>query len=272
MNYYELFNEIKKKRSYLCIGLDTDINKIPQHLKKEKYPLFEFNRRIIDATAELCVAYKPNTAFYESLGSEGWENLEMTLEYIPDGLFTICDAKRGDIGNTSKMYADAFFKRLDCDAVTINPYMGKDSVDAYLDYRNKWAILLGLTSNQGSQDFELLKTTDSYVFEEVIRKSKIWGTPENLMYVVGANRIEFIHSVRKIIPDHFLLIPGVGAQGGSLEEVSKYAMNGHCGMLVNSSRSIIYASDQKDYYKKSKNVAIELRNAMSELLDTYLSG
>lgn len=267
MTHQQLFEFIKSQKSYLCVGLDTDLTKIPSHLLVEKDPIFEFNKQIIDATAPYCVAYKPNTAFYEAYGSKGWESLEKTIDYINQNYqkhFTIADAKRGDIGNTSSMYAKAFFEKMNFDSVTVAPYMGKDSVSPFLEFQNKWVVLLGLTSNSGSADFEelSLKTTDSKLYEEVLRKSQTWGNEQNMMYVVGATKAEMLKEIRKIVPDHFLLVPGVGAQGGSLEEVSKYGMNKTCGLLVNSSRGIIYASKEKDFAQKA---AFEAKKIQSEM-------
>ena len=271
MTKQELIAQIKQKQSFLCIGLDTDINKIPSHLLSLEDPVFEFNKQIIDATKDLCVAYKPNIAFYESLGLSGWKSLEKTLNYIPKNIFTIADAKRGDIGNTSNMYAKAFFKNMLFDSITVAPYMGKDSVMPFLDYKNKWAIVLALTSNKGGLDFQKIESKEgTLLFEQVLATSSKWGTTENMMYVVGATRIEELSRIRKIIPNHFLLVPGVGAQGGSLKEVAKYAMNKDCGLLVNSSRGIIYAGSKKDFAKKAQAEAKKLQVQMSKLLKDYL--
>ncbi len=265
-----LFKQIQEKGSYLCVGLDADINKIPASLLKEEDPIFEFNKQIIEATADYCVAYKPNIAFYEALGPKGWESLQKTLDFIPDTHFTIADAKRGDIGNTSKLYAKAFFEAMDFDSITVAPYMGKDSVSPFLEFEGKWVILLALTSNIGAQDFQRLDiTTGKKLFEEVLQTSQKWGSSEQLMYVVGATQASALQEIRKIIPDHFLLVPGVGAQGGSLEEVSKYGMNKHCGLLVNSSRGIIYAGEGKDFAKSSALVAKGLRDEMRGYLETF---
>lgn len=271
MTHQQLFEFIKSQKSYLCVGLDTDLTKIPAHLLSEKDPIFEFNKQIIDATAPYCVSYKPNTAFYEAYGSKGWESLEKTIDYINQNYpkhFTIADAKRGDIGNTSSMYAKAFFEKMNFDSVTVAPYMGKDSVSPFLEFQNKWVVLLGLTSNSGSADFEelSLKTTDSKLYEEVLRKSQTWGNEQNMMYVVGATKAEMLKEIRKIVPDHFLLVPGVGAQGGSLEEVSKYGMNKTCGLLVNSSRGIIYASKEKDFAQKAALEAKKIQGEMEKFL------
>jgi len=265
-----LFDQIKRKQSYLCVGLDTDIDKIPKHLLALEDPIFEFNKQIIDATSEFCVAYKPNVAFYEALGSKGWESLQKTIDYIPDNIFTIADAKRGDIGNTSRLYAKAFFEKMGADSVTVAPYMGEDSVTPFLDFANKWVILLAHTSNGGSQDFQTLSMGENTLYEEVILKSQQWATPEQLMYVVGATRADKIAEIRKLAKDYFFLVPGVGAQGGSLEEVSKVGMNDHCGLLVNSSRGIIYASSGEDFAEKAGHAAKTLQLEMSQYLDSYL--
>ena len=274
MTRNELFENIKKKNSFLCVGLDTDISKIPEHLKKTENPIFEFNKAIVDATAEYTVAYKPNIAFYECYGIEGWKNLEMTVNYIkknyPD-IFIIADAKRGDIGNTSKMYAKAFFESMNFDSVTVAPYMGKDSVSPFLEFDNKWVILLALTSNEGAFDFQLNENKESgkKLFEDVLTKSQKWGDTDNLMYVVGATKAEMLTEVRKNAPEHFLLVPGVGAQGGSLSEVAKYGMNNKCGLLVNSSRGIIYADGTEKFAEVAGNKARELQQEMKTLLDKY---
>ncbi|MBL4623695.1 MAG: orotidine-5'-phosphate decarboxylase, partial [Flavobacteriales bacterium] len=241
MTRQELVSQIKAKKSFLCVGLDTDINKIPKHLLDTEDPIFEFNKAIIDATKDVAIAYKPNLAFYESLGSKGWMSLEKTIEYIPDNIFTIADAKRGDIGNTSKLYARAFFENMNFDSVTVAPYMGHDSVGPFLEFDNKWVILLALTSNEGALDFQFLQldVDKRKLHEKVLLTSQNWGTIENMMYVVGATRGESIGEIRKLVPDHFLLVPGVGSQGGNLEEVAKYGLNKDCGLLVNSSRGII---------------------------------
>ena len=271
MNRKELFGHIQEKKSFLCVGLDTDPNKIPSHLLKEKDPIFEFNRQIIDATAALTVAYKPNIAFYEALGPKGWESLQKTLNYIPKDIFTIADAKRGDIGNTSSLYAKAFFETMDFDSITVAPYMGIDSVKPFLEFEGKWVILLALTSNEGSMDFQLTISKEGKpLFQEVLEKSSQWGTPENLMYVVGATRGEKIAEVRKTVPENFFLVPGVGAQGGSLEEVAKYGMNANCGLLVNSSRGIIYAANGTDFAQCAKKEASKLQEEMEILLEKYL--
>ena len=267
MTREELILQIKSKRSFLCIGLDSDINKIPKHLLDLEDPIFEFNKQIINATKDLCVAYKPNIAFYESMGVSGWNSLKKTLDYIPENIFTIADAKRGDIGNTSKMYAKTFFENLNVDAVTVTPYMGSDSVTPFLEFADKWVILLALTSNIGSLDFQNTKNEDGkQLFEKVLETSQTWGTDKNMMYVVGANRSEQLSEVRVIIPNHFLLVPGVGAQGGSLEEAAKYGMNDECGLLVNSSRGIIYASTEIDFAEKARQEAQKLQFKMDILL------
>jgi len=275
MNRIQLFNNIIQKRSFLCVGLDTEIEKIPSFLKKEKDPVFEFNKRIINATHQFAVAYKPNVAFYESRGSDGWISLESTVKYIkkrhPD-IFVIADAKRGDIGNSSKMYAQAFLKNMPFDAVTVAPYMGEDSVTPFLSYDNKWAVLLALTSNKGADDFQYHNEDGIKLFERVLSVSKKWGTTDNMMFVVGATRAEMISEIRKIIPDHFLLIPGVGAQGGSLAEVSKYGLNNKCGLLVNSSRGIIFADNSEEFDKVAGEKARELQLEMEKyLLESNLS-
>lgn len=245
----ELVEQIRKKKSYLCIGLDTDLNKIPAHLKNSADPLFEFNRQIIDATQSFAVAYKPNTAFYEALGTKGWESLQKTLDYLPRDCFAIADAKRGDIGNTSAMYAKAFFEHLPFDAVTVAPYMGEDSVKPFLQFKNKWVILLAHTSNPGSADFQLMesKVTDRKLYEEVILKAQTWGTAHQLMFVVGATQADKMKHIRELAPDYFFLVPGIGAQGGDLEMISTCGLNKECGLLVNSSRAIIYASNGTDF-------------------------
>ena len=270
MTKQELINQIKQKRSFLCIGLDTDINKIPQHLLDYSDPIYEFNKQIIDATKDLCVAYKPNTAFYETMGSTGWDSLEKTIQYIPDEIFTIADAKRGDIGNTSKMYANAFFKNMDFDSVTVAPYMGEDSVKPFLEFDNKWVILLALTSNKGADDFQFFEDGKTKLFEKVLTKSKEWGNSENLMYVVGATRPEMFVEIRKIAKDNFLLVPGVGAQGGELSEVCKYGMTEDCGLLVNSSRGIIYAGSGENFAEEARNSALKIQKEMSILLEKIL--
>lgn len=267
MTRSELIGEIKKKQSFLCIGLDTDLSKIPTHLQKNPDALFEFNKEIIDATHDLCVAYKPNIAFYEMLGSKGWDLLGRTLDYIPKEIFTIADAKRGDIGNTSKYYAETFFKAMDFDAVTIAPYMGRDSVEPFLGFSGKWAIILALTSNQGANDFQMnAYNQGAPLYKDVLRISSEWGSDENIMYVVGATRAEMFEEVREIVPDHFLLVPGVGAQGGSLSEIANIGMNKDCGLLVNSSRGIIYAGGGEDFASVARVEAEKLQGEMKNLL------
>ncbi len=269
MTRQQLFQLIQKKKSFLCVGLDSDYSKIPDFLKELDDPVFEFNKQIIQQTHEFTIAYKPNLAFYESLGTKGWQSLEKTIEFLKKyNVLTIADAKRGDIGNTSKMYAKAFFENLDFDAVTVAPYMGVDSVSPFLEYQNKWVILLALTSNKGAFDFQFAvnKETSRKFFEEVIIKSQQWGTADNMMYVVGATQANMLADIRKIAPDHFLLVPGVGAQGGSLEEVAKYGMNDHCGLIVNSSREIIFASKEKDFAEKAGIKAKELQYKMELIL------
>ena len=267
MNREDLVHQIKSKRSFLCIGLDTDIKKIPTHLLELEDPVFEFNKQIIDATKDLCVSYKSNIAFYESLGVSGWVSLQKTLDYIPKNIFTIADAKRGDIGNTSNMYARAFFEKMNFDSVTVAPYMGSDSVTPFLEFKDKWAIVLALTSNKGGLDFQKIENKNGkQLFEQVLETSQNWGTDKNMMYVVGATRAEQLSEIRAIIPNHFLLVPGVGAQGGSVEEVAKYGMNADCGLLVNSSRGIIYASSDIDFAEKSREEAEKLQHKMDILL------
>lgn len=264
MNRKELINQINAKRSFLSIGLDSDIKKIPTHLLEMEDPVFEFNKQIIDATKDLCVAYKLNIAFYESIGLSGWHSLKKTLDYIPEGFFVIADAKRGDIGNTSKMYAKAFFEALNFSAVTVTPYMGSDSVKPFLSFDNKWVIILALTSNKGALDFQNIESKHGKpLFKQVIETSKEWGTDNDIMYVVGATRAEQLLEIRKIIPNHFLLVPGVGAQGGSIKDVSKYGMNSDCGLLVNSSRSIIYAGSEIDFANRARIEAEKLQKEMA---------
>ncbi len=270
MTKQELINQIKEKQSFLCVGLDTDINKIPKHLLDAEDPIFEFNKQVIDATKDLCVAYKPNTAFYESYGVKGWQALQKTIDYIPDNIFTIADAKRGDIGNTSKMYASAFFENMNFDSVTVAPYMGEDSVKPFLEFDNKWVILLALTSNKGADDFQFFGLDNERLFEKVLRKSQEWGTDENLMYVVGATRPEMFADIRNIVPNNFLLVPGVGAQGGSLNGVCKYGMTKDCGLLVNSSRGIIYAGSDENFAEAARNSALKIQKEMSILLQDFL--
>jgi len=269
MTKNELFGLIRKKKSFLCIGLDSDLDKIPNHLKKYDDPVFEFNKQIIDQTHNYTIAYKPNLAFYECRGVAGWQSLEKTIAYLKKfDAFTIADAKRGDIGNTSKMYAKAFFEKLDFDAVTVAPYMGIDSVSPFLEYKGQWVILLGLTSNKGASDFQfsINKESSRRLFEDVINKSSKWGTPENMMYVVGATQVSMLADIRKIVPDHFLLVPGVGIQGGSLDDVAAYGINRQCGLIVNSSREIIYASEKEDFAQKSMEKARQLQIQMEQIL------
>jgi orotidine-5'-phosphate decarboxylase len=267
MTRSELIHEIKSKKSFLCIGLDTDLEKIPAHFLEMQDPIFEFNKAIIDATKEYCVAYKPNIAFYECHGSKGWDSLQKTINYIPKNIFTIADAKRGDIGNTSLYYAKTFFEYYNFDSVTIAPYMGEDSVTPFLNHQNKWAILLALTSNKGALDFQMIEDQNGEkLFEKVLQKSSEWGTAENLMFVVGATRAEGIGEVRKLVPNHFFLVPGVGAQGGSLEDVVKYGWNHDCGLLVNSSRGIIFASNGADFAEKARVEAKKMQEKMEFLL------
>jgi len=272
MTKQELFENITRKKSFLCVGLDTDIDKIPEYLfDVTEDPIFEFNKAIIDATADLCVAYKPNLAFYESLGLEGWEVLERTVDYIRENYpdqFIIADAKRGDIGNTSAMYARTFFGNMEFDSVTVAPYMGEDSVTPFLTYEGKWVTLLALTSNKGAFDFQFMKDaeTGERLFEKVLKTSLNWGTDENMMYVVGATKAEMLTDIRAIIPTHFLLVPGVGAQGGSLQEVAKYGLNNTCGLLVNSSRQIIYASSEADYAVAARVEAQKVQSEMETIL------
>ena len=271
MNRQQLINEIFTKKTFLCVGLDTDINKIPAHLKNEDDPIFAFNKAIIDATAPYCVAYKPNLAFYECYGLKGMLAFEKTIQYIKENHpnhFIIADAKRGDIGNTSKMYAQTFFEEYNLDSVTVAPYMGEDSVKPFLEYDGKWVILLTLTSNKGSHDFQLTEDKQGErLFEKVLKKSQEWGTTENLMYVVGATQGKMFEDIRRIAPEHFLLVPGVGAQGGSLQEVCKYGMTKDCGLLVNSSRGIIYASTDTDFAEVAAVKAKELQEEMAVELE-----
>ncbi|QUB91614.1 orotidine-5'-phosphate decarboxylase [Prevotella denticola] len=267
MNRQQLIHQIFTKKTFLCVGLDTDISKIPEHLKNETDPIFAFNKAIIDATAPYCVAYKPNLAFYESYGLKGMMAFEKTIQYLKNHYpthFIIADAKRGDIGNTSKMYARTFFEEYDLDSVTVAPYMGEDSVKPFLEYNGKWVILLALTSNKGSHDFQLTEDkSGERLFEKVLKKSQEWGTPENLMYVVGATQGRMFEDIRRIAPEHFLLVPGVGAQGGSLQEVCKYGMTKDCGLLVNSSRGIIYAGKGTDFAEAAARKAREMREEMA---------
>jgi orotidine-5'-phosphate decarboxylase len=271
MNHSQLFGNIKTKRSFLCVGLDPEIEKIPSFLLKENDPVFSFNKGIIDATHKYAIAYKPNIAFYECLGSEGWKTLELTVRYIKENypdIFVIADAKRGDIGNTSKMYAKAFLENMPFDAITVAPYMGEDSVAPFLSYNDKWVVLLALTSNKGADDFQYHDEDGIRLFERVLSVSQKWGSTDNIMYVVGATRAEMLKEIRRIVPDHFLLVPGVGAQGGSLEEVAKYGMNNKCGLLVNSSRGIIFADNSENFDRvageKAHEIQIEMEKYLSE--------
>lgn len=266
MNKAALFKQIKEKESCLCVGLDTAMDRIPQHLLSEQDPIFEFNKQIIDATIDFAVAYKPNIAFYEAEGTKGWESLQKTIEYIPNEIFTIADAKRGDIGNTSKMYAKAFFESMHFDSITVAPYMGSDSVKPFLEFENKWVILLAATSNEGGLDFQYLDVEGQKLYKKVIKTSSLWGSDENMMYVVGATRPEVLKEIRQIIPNHFLLIPGVGAQGGDLRAVCENGLNSECGLLINSSRGIIYADDSNDFAKAASLQARKIQQEMSETL------
>jgi len=268
MTAAELYSNILKKKSFLCVGLDTDMSRIPKHLLSEPDPIFAFNKQIIDATKDLCIAYKPNIAFYEAEGVKGWEALQKTLDYIPEDIFTIADAKRGDIGNTTRKYADAFFKKMQFDSITVAPYMGEDSVSPFLEYEGKWSIILALTSNKGSFDFQRIESDEKALYKSVIERSSQWGSTDQIMYVVGATRAEDLSEIRTIIPDHFLLVPGVGAQGGSLEEVVKHGMNSQCGLIVNSSRGIIYAGDGEDFAKMARSKAKDLQVQMQTHLET----
>ena len=274
MTRQQLIQQIQNKKSYLCVGLDTDLSKIPKHLQSHPDAIFEFNKQIIDATHDLCVSYKINTSFYEAMGIKGWEAMQKTVDYIPAEQFTIADAKRGDIGNTSSQYARAFFEAMNFDAITVAPYMGEDSVRPFLEYENKWTIVLGLTSNKGSDDFQQLILNDSLsekskpiaLYQTVIEKIARWGTPDNLMFVTGATKASDFEGIRSIIPNNFLLVPGVGAQGGSLKDVSKYGLNKDCGLLVNASRAIIYASEKEDFAVRARIVAQEYQQEMSGYL------
>lgn len=269
MTKKELISQIQKKRSFLCVGLDPVEELIPEHLLEFEHPILEFNKQIIEATEDLCVAYKPNTAFYECLGLRGWEILQKTRELIPANCFTIADAKRGDIGNTSAMYAKAFFDpsaKMNFDAITVAPYMGKDSVQPFLGFEDKWVVLLALTSNKGHQDFQLLPVNDSQMFEEVLKTSKTWADESQMMYVVGATHPEAFENIRSIVPNHFLLVPGVGAQGGDLASVCKYGLNSECGLLINAGRSILFASNGTDFAEKARAEALKLQKEMDAIL------
>lgn len=264
MNRQKLIEQIQAKKSCLCIGLDTDIHRIPSQFKSSSDPVFEFNKAIIDATHDLCVAYKPNIAFYESMGISGWKSLEKTLDYIPDDIFTIADAKRGDILNTSTMYAKTYFEYMDFDAVTVAPYMGKDSVTPFLEFTDKWVIVLGLTSNEGSADFQQLQLNSGEIlYEKVIKTVQQWGNPDNLMFVIGATRHVMLADIRSIAPDHFFLIPGVGAQGGDVEQVMLNGRNNDVGMLINSSRNIIYAGSGHDFQEMARSSALSIQHTMA---------
>lgn len=272
MTTQQLVQQIKLKKSFLCIGLDVDLNKIPKHLLEFDDPIFEFNKAIIDATHDLCVSYKPNTAFYEAHGLRGWSALQKTINYIKENypeIFTIADAKRGDIGNTSSMYAKAFFEDLNFDSVTVAPYMGKDSVEPFLAFENKHTIMLVLTSNEGAFDFQTLNVSGKELYKQVLETSKTWKNAQNLMYVVGATKAEYFTEIRKIVPDNFLLVPGVGAQGGSLSEVCKFGMNKDVGLLVNSSRAIIYASSESDFVQKAREEALKIQIEMEVILQNF---
>lgn len=272
MTRQQLIEQIHQKKSYLCVGLDTDITKIPPHLLSEPDPVFTFNKAIIDATKDICVGYKINTAFYEALGVKGWQAMEKTVHYIGNEHFKIADAKRGDIGNTSDQYAKAFFETLPFDSITVAPYMGEDSVKPFLQHKGKWAIVLGLTSNKGANDFELQQTGDGLLYEKVLQTVSTWGTAENLMFVVGATQVDSFINIRKLTPQHFYLVPGVGAQGGSLKEISEKAMikdnsaKAQCGILVNASRAIIYASNKENFASEARAVAMEYQNEMKNYL------
>lgn len=270
MTTQQLISEIQQKQSFLCIGLDVDLNKIPQHLLQLEDPIFEFNKAIINATHDLCVSYKPNIAFYEAYGIKGWISLQKTINYINENypnIFTIADAKRGDIGNTSNMYAKAFFEDLNFDSVTVAPYMGKDSVEPFLAFNDKHTIMLALTSNEGAFDFQTLEINGTELYKQVLETSKTWTNAQNLMYVVGATKAEYFIEIRKIVPNSFLLVPGVGAQGGSLSEVCKYGMSENVGLLINSSRGIIYASSEKDFAEKAREEALKIQKEMASILN-----
>ncbi|MDR2131595.1 MAG: orotidine-5'-phosphate decarboxylase [Odoribacteraceae bacterium] len=272
MNYSELASRIREKQSFLCVGLDSDIRKIPRHLTSEKDPLFAFNRAIVESTASLAVAYKLNTAFYESNGTAGWQSLERTVAYIKESypdIFLIADAKRGDIGNTSEMYARAFLEHMAFDAITVAPYMGEDSVTPFTRCAGKWVVLLALTSNKGAFDFQFMEEDGEKLYERVLKRSRQWGDACNMMYVVGATKAEMLSGIREIVPDHFLLVPGVGAQGGSLEEVARHGMNAHCGLLVNSSRGIIFADSTEHFARRARQEALALQQEMAALLAAY---
>lgn len=266
MNRQELVQLIRERKSYLCIGLDTDIHKIPKHLLSHPDPIFAFNKAIIDATKDICVAYKINTAFYECQGIRGWESLQRTVEYIPKEIFTIADAKRGDIGNTSTYYAKTFYETYGFDSVTVAPYMGRDSVEPFLAFSEKWAIVLGLTSNEGSKDVQQLRLDGEFVYEKVMKTTASWGTPDNMMFVVGATKADVIADIRKLLPDHFFLVPGVGAQGGSLKEISQKGMNKEVGLLVNASRAVIYAGNDERFAEDARAAALAYQAEMAQYL------
>ena len=274
MKTEDLIAQIKQKKSFLCIGLDVDLDKIPQHLLNLDDPIFEFNKAIIDATHDLCVSYKPNTAFYEAYGIKGWQALQKTIDYINTNypeIFTIADAKRGDIGNTSARYAKAFFDDLNFDSITVAPYMGKDSVEPFLEFDNKHTIMLALTSNEGAFDFQTKKIDNNEVYKTVLEISKTWTNSQNLMYVVGATKASYFAEVRKIVPDSFLLVPGIGAQGGNLQEVCKFGLNQNIGLLINSSRGIIYASNAIDFAAKARNEALKMQQEMKPIVDEHFN-
>ncbi|MCG8698174.1 MAG: orotidine-5'-phosphate decarboxylase [Bacteroidales bacterium] len=274
MQYNKLVTQIKKKNSFLCVGLDSDLNKVPVQLQSSDRPIVEFNKAIIDATAEYSVAYKPNIAFYESRGVEGWKDLEATIDYVRNkypGLFLIADAKRGDIGNTSKMYAETFFNHMDFDAVTVSPYMGSDSIQPFLEYENKYVIILALTSNEGAEDFQYYKDKKNKpLFSKVLETTKEWGTKDNIMYVVGATKASMLVNVREIVPEHFVLVPGVGAQGGTLKDVAEYGMIKDCGLIVNASRSILYADNGKSFAEAARKEAQKMQKEMSIHINNYM--
>ncbi|WP_343306188.1 orotidine-5'-phosphate decarboxylase [Chitinophaga niabensis] len=266
MNRQELVQLIRERKSYLCIGLDTDIHKIPKHLLSHPDPIFAFNKAIIDATRDICVAYKINTAFYECLGIRGWESLQRTVEYIPKEIFTIADAKRGDIGNTSTYYAKTFYETYGFDSVTVAPYMGRDSVEPFLGFSEKWAIVLGLTSNEGTRDVQQLQLDGEFVYEKVMKTTASWGTPDNMMFVVGATKADVVANIRRLLPDHFFLVPGIGAQGGSLKEISEKGMNKEIGLLVNASRAVIYAGNDEKFAEDARAVALQYQAEMARYI------
>ena len=270
MTRQQLFEQILEKKSFLCIGLDSELAKLPPHLLRFDDPVYEFNRQIIEATHDLCVAYKPNLAFYESQGWRGWQTLEKNMSLVPENIFTIADAKRGDIGNTSTQYAQAFFKQMNFDAVTVAPYMGEDSVKPFLEFEDKWVILLALTSNKGSYDFQFAEQENGEpLFEKVMKKAQTWGNSSNLMFVTGATHPEKFREIRRVAPDNFLLVPGIGAQGGELEKVCEYGLNSEVGLLVNSSRGIIFAGNGEDFAEKARAAALEIQAQMAQVLDKH---